>query len=90
MASLTSQFPDLRKHLFADDGKLRRFVNVYVNDEDIRYLQNENTPRPGERHGFDRAIGGGGIVAGVSEPVDVTIALSRGSMSPSIARWQQA
>ena len=41
---LTSQFPDLRKQLFADDGKLRRFVNVYVNDEDIRYLQAENTP----------------------------------------------
>jgi sulfur-carrier protein len=42
-SKLTSQFPDLRKQLFADDGKLRRFVNVYVNDEDIRYLQNENT-----------------------------------------------
>jgi len=40
---LTAQFPDLRKHLFSDDGKLRRFVNVYVNDEDIRYLENENT-----------------------------------------------
>jgi adenylyltransferase/sulfurtransferase len=44
LSKLTSQFPDLRKQLFADDGKLRRFVNVYVNDEDIRYLQLENTP----------------------------------------------
>jgi len=44
LSQLTSQFPDLRKHLFADDGKLRRFVNVYVNDEDIRYLENESTP----------------------------------------------
>jgi sulfur-carrier protein len=40
---LTSRYPDLRKQLFSDDGKLRRFVNVYVNDEDIRYLQNEDT-----------------------------------------------
>ena len=44
LSKLTSQFPDLRKQLFSDDGKLRRFVNVYVNDEDIRYLQLENTP----------------------------------------------
>jgi MoaD family protein len=43
-SELTSQFPDLRKHLFTDDGKLRRFVNVYVNDEDIRYLEQESTP----------------------------------------------
>jgi adenylyltransferase/sulfurtransferase len=40
---LTRLFPDLRKQLFGEDGKLRRFVNVYVNDEDIRYLENENT-----------------------------------------------
>ena len=44
LSALTVQYPDLRKQLFADDGKLRRFVNVYVNDEDIRYLDNENTP----------------------------------------------
>jgi sulfur-carrier protein len=41
--SLTSQFGDLKKHLYADDGRLRSFVNVYVNDEDIRYLQKEKT-----------------------------------------------
>ncbi len=41
---LTSQHPDLRKHLFTDDGRLRAFVNVYLNDEDIRYLGKEQTP----------------------------------------------
>jgi MoaD family protein len=41
---LTSRFAELRKHLFADDGRLRSFVNVYVNDEDIRSLQKEKTP----------------------------------------------
>ncbi len=35
---LTQTFPDLRKHLFSAEGKLRSFVNVYLNDEDIRYL----------------------------------------------------
>jgi molybdopterin converting factor small subunit len=36
--SLTTRHPDLRKHLYTEDGKLRSFVNVYLNDEDIRYL----------------------------------------------------
>jgi sulfur-carrier protein len=35
---LTQSFPDLRKHLFTGEGKLRAFVNVYLNDEDVRYL----------------------------------------------------
>jgi sulfur-carrier protein len=35
---LTRNFPDLRKHLFNEEGKLRAFVNVYLNDEDVRYL----------------------------------------------------
>ncbi|HEV8714513.1 MAG TPA: ubiquitin-like small modifier protein 1 [Candidatus Binatia bacterium] len=44
LSNLTSQYGDLRRHLFTDDGKLRTFVNVYLNDEDIRYLQKEATP----------------------------------------------
>jgi molybdopterin converting factor small subunit len=43
LSALTGQFADLKKHLFADDGRLRSFVNVYVNDEDIRYLQKDQT-----------------------------------------------
>ena len=38
LEELTRIFPDLRKHLFTSDGKLRAFVNVYLNDEDVRYL----------------------------------------------------
>ena len=41
---LTGQFQDLRRQLYSDEGKLRSFVNVYLNDEDIRYLQKEATP----------------------------------------------
>ncbi len=44
LTNLVSVHGDLRNHLYAADGKLRSFVNVYVNDEDIRYLQKEQTP----------------------------------------------
>ena len=44
---LTAQYPELRRHLFNDEGKLRSFVNVYVNDEDIRYLQKDKTALDG-------------------------------------------
>jgi len=43
LAALTAQYADLRKHLYAEDGRLRSFVNVYVNDEDVRYLQKDKT-----------------------------------------------
>ena len=43
LTSLVSQHPELRRHLYTDDGKLRAFVNVYLNDEDVRYLQKEAT-----------------------------------------------
>jgi len=41
---LTLNFPDLKKHLLDDQGNIRSFVNVFVGDEDIRNLQQENTP----------------------------------------------
>src|SRR6266480_3362614 len=44
LADLTRKHTGLKAHLYNDQGKLRSFVNVYVNDEDIRYLQKEQTP----------------------------------------------
>jgi adenylyltransferase/sulfurtransferase len=44
LSALTNQHPDLRKQLYNDQGKLRSFVNVYLNDEDIRYLGKDSTP----------------------------------------------
>lgn len=44
LEALTAQYSELRRHLFNDEGKLRNFVNIYVNDEDIRYLDREATP----------------------------------------------
>ena len=44
LAAVTAQYGDLRKHLYHDEGKLRSFVNIYVGDEDIRFLQKDQTP----------------------------------------------
>ncbi|MGA3244411.1 MAG: MoaD/ThiS family protein [Bacteroidota bacterium] len=44
LGRLTTQHAQLKKHLYADNGTLRNFVNVYVNNEDIRYLKYEETP----------------------------------------------
>jgi adenylyltransferase/sulfurtransferase len=52
LAALTTAHPDLKKNLFTDEGKLRSFVNVYVNDEDIRFLEKDKT-----------AVGGGDTIS---------------------------
>src|SRR4051794_37149126 len=44
LADLTRKHGGLKAHLYNEQGKLRSFVNIYVNDEDIRYLQKEQTP----------------------------------------------
>ena len=43
LSALTTAHPDMKKNLFNDEGKLRSFVNVYVNDEDIRFLDKDKT-----------------------------------------------
>ncbi len=40
---LTQQYPSLEKHLFSKDGQLRPYVNLFLGDEDVRYLQGEET-----------------------------------------------
>src|SRR6202171_1915072 len=67
LQSLTSQYSDLRRHLYNDEGKLRSFVNVYVNDEDIRYLSKEATPlKEGATVSIVPSIAGGS--AGIAAP----------------------
>ena len=46
MNHLDEKYPGLKGRIYDDNGKLRRFVNIYVNDEDIRFLENEDTPVP--------------------------------------------
>jgi molybdopterin converting factor small subunit len=60
LSSLTNLFADLKKHLYSDDGRLRSFVNVYVNDEDIRYLKGDQTQlREGDILSIVPSIAGG-------------------------------
>ena len=60
LADLTRRHEGLRKHLYTDEGRLRNFVNVYLNDEDIRYLQREQTPvKPGDSLSIVPSVAGG-------------------------------
>jgi adenylyltransferase/sulfurtransferase len=60
LADLTAKHAGLRSHLYNEQGKLRSFVNVYVNDEDIRYLQKEQTPvKPGDTLSIIPSVAGG-------------------------------
>ena len=43
LGNLADEYPDLKQHLYTGDGKLRSFVNVYKGDEDIRYLDGQDT-----------------------------------------------
>ena len=44
LVALVERYPGLRSQLLTEDGELNRFVNVYLNDQDIRYLQERATP----------------------------------------------
>ena len=60
LAKLTSEHEALKKHLYNDEGRLRSFVNIYLNDEDIRYLDREQTPvKPGDTLSIIPSVAGG-------------------------------
>jgi molybdopterin converting factor small subunit len=62
MNDLTTQFPSLRPHLFSEDGRLRAFVNLFLNDEDIRHLQGTGSLlKEGDRLLLIPSIAGGTI-----------------------------
>jgi molybdopterin/thiamine biosynthesis adenylyltransferase/rhodanese-related sulfurtransferase/molybdopterin converting factor small subunit len=76
LKSLTGQYSELRRHLYNDEGKLRSFVNVYVNDEDIRYLSKEATPlQDSDTVSIVPSIAGGS--AGVASPPAPPLTLSK-------------
>src|SRR5213594_2081961 len=60
LGDLVDRFDQLRRHLYADSGQLRNFVNVYVNEEDIRYLEKDATPlKEGDTISIVPSIAGG-------------------------------
>ena len=60
IAELQSRYPGIRERLLDESGAVRRFVNVYLNEEDIRFLQNQQTPvKDGDEVSIIPAIAGG-------------------------------
>jgi molybdopterin synthase sulfur carrier subunit len=60
IAELQARFPGIKERLLDDTGGIRRFVNVYVNEEDIRFLQNQETAlKEGDEVSIIPAIAGG-------------------------------
>jgi molybdopterin synthase sulfur carrier subunit len=60
LADLEANYPGIKARLFGDDGKVRRFINVYVNDEDIRFLENlDSAVNDGDELSIVPAIAGG-------------------------------
>src|SRR5213080_3854234 len=60
LSNLTTKYEGLKPHLYNEQGKLRSFVNVYLNDEDIRYLEKEKTAvKPGDTISIIPSVAGG-------------------------------
>jgi molybdopterin synthase sulfur carrier subunit len=60
ITELQSRYPGIKERLVDENGAVRRFVNVYVNEEDIRFLQNQQTPlKDGDEVSIIPAIAGG-------------------------------
>ena len=57
---LEAKFPGIKERIVDEEGEIRRFVNVYVNEEDIRFLENQDTPlKEGDDVSIIPAIAGG-------------------------------
>jgi molybdopterin synthase sulfur carrier subunit len=60
LAQLNQRFPGIKERLFNDEGQLHRFVNIYVNGEDVRFLRGLETPlKPGDEVSIVPAVAGG-------------------------------
>jgi molybdopterin synthase sulfur carrier subunit len=60
LADLDRQFPGIKERICDETGNLRRFINIYVNEEDIRFLQMDATPlNDGDEVSIIPAIAGG-------------------------------
>src|SRR3979409_2530764 len=72
LADLTSRHSGLKAHLYNEQGKLRSFVNVYLNDEDIRYMQKEQTPvSPGDTISIIPSVAGGAPTSAPTTAPDI-------------------
>ena len=74
LSGLTSRYPELRRHLYGEDGQLRAFVNIYLNNDDIRYLEGggETGLRDGDEIRIIPSIAGGTTTTLESETVELS------------------
>jgi adenylyltransferase/sulfurtransferase len=73
LQSLIARHGDLKRHLYNEDGRLRSFVNVYLNDEDIRHLQKADTPvSPGDTISLVPSVAGGSTTPAEREAPELT------------------
>jgi adenylyltransferase/sulfurtransferase len=91
LGALIEKYPNLKKHLYNGEGQLRHFVNIYVNDEDIRYQQKGETPvKDGDTVSIVPSIAGGtALVEDASQAVDLDrdeiLRYSRHLIMPEVA-----
>ena len=58
--NLDTEFPGIKERICDENGKVRKFINIYVNEEDVRFLQQEKTPvKAGDEVSIIPAIAGG-------------------------------
>ncbi len=82
---IAERFPDLRRHLYNNQGKLRSFINVYLNDEDVRYLQKEETPlKESDEVRIIPSIAGGSAAATASLSSSEVLRYSRHLIMPEV------
>src|SRR6266850_312089 len=86
MKELVTSFPNLRRHLYSESGRLRNFINIYLNEEDIRYKEGESTTlKDGDTLMIIPAIAGGAHAAADDEEQGAKVSFS----SSEFARYSR-
>ncbi len=81
LEGLNAQYPGFRERLYGDDGKLRRFVNIYVGDEDVRFTDGVDT-----KVGDDELLSIVPAVAGGAQAREKVLPIHRGAAGVSPGR----
>ena len=69
LTALVAQYPGMTGQVIDDSGSLHKFVNVYLNDDDVRYLSGIDTPVAGaDELSILPAVAGGAVPVGASHP----------------------
>ena len=90
LATLAEAHPQLKPHLYADDGKLRAFVNVYLDDEDVRYLKGQETEvADGAELSIVPSVAGGTASVAAVHPGPLTSPAGIGLSNDEIRRYSR-